>query len=140
MPVINKLFKFFICTFEVSEFIYDFLSNISCIINTKHKHDFFCFAWFKFKITLNCSTRVISVCFRVCTSTVNNSLWMFVRTISSNKCFTACIKTGHWCTNKGYPLAHICTTNIPFWVLDVKIILNRIAEKIISNFFTFYNE
>ena len=124
MPVIYELFEFFICTFEVSEFIHDFLSNISCIINTKHKHDFFCFAWFKFKVSLYSTTRVISVCFRVCTSTVNYSLWMFVRTISSNKGFTACIKTSHWSTNKGNPLAHICTTNIKFWVLDIEVILN----------------
>ena len=140
MPVIYKFFKFFISTFKVSKFIYNFLTDSQCIINTEHEHNFFCFTRLKFQITLNCTTSIITKCFRVCTSSINNRFRMFIRTVSSNESFTACVKTSHWSTYKSNPFAHVSTTNIIFRMLNVKIVLRNKSQKIITNLFTFCNK
>ena len=140
VPVIYKFFKFFISTFKVSKFIYNFLTNSQSIINTKHEHNFFCFARLKFQITLNCTTSIITKSFRICTSSIHNSFWMFIRTISSDKRFTTCIKTCHRSTHKSNPFTHVSATDIIFRMLDIKIILRNKSQKIIANFFTFCNK
>ena len=52
MPGSNKLIKLFVSTLKVSVFSNNFLTNSAGIINTKHEHNFFCLAWFKFQIPL----------------------------------------------------------------------------------------
>ncbi len=140
VPVRNKPVEFLVRALEISVFRHDFLSDGAGIVYSEHQHDFFRLARLKLQISLNSSAGVVAVGLRIRASALHNRLRMLVRAVSSDERLTARVESRHRRSYQSDPLAHVRAADFPFRMLDIKVVLNRVAEHIVGHLLALHDE